>query len=259
MEPLLPMSFKAALWDQGEADAKRTSSAYYATEFPKMITLWRQYFQDVSLPFFYVELCSEYGAEEPKEQDFWYAQRSALKLPFTGFATTTDIERALHPPDKQDVAARLLLEVKRVAYGENVVSRGPELVSASSPAAGTVVFAFSNASLATHAGIVVGSNATCTSMQGNDTAVMQFPGVGARGNPVPVRFAIAGAKVTVTCNPNGGPLHINSDAATCFLYGTVSGLPAVPIEANCTKAAAAVVAVRVAPGNDYPAQSAPCC
>ena len=41
--------------------------------------------------------------------DFWYAQRSALALPWTGFATTTDIQRALHPPDKQDVAARLLL------------------------------------------------------------------------------------------------------------------------------------------------------
>jgi hypothetical protein len=29
------------------------------------------------------------------------AQRSALTLPKTGFATTTDIQRALHPPDKQ--------------------------------------------------------------------------------------------------------------------------------------------------------------
>ena len=37
MVPLLPMSFKFATWDQGEADAKRTSSDYYATEFPKMI------------------------------------------------------------------------------------------------------------------------------------------------------------------------------------------------------------------------------
>lgn len=77
-----------------------------------------------------------------------YAQRSALQLPFAGFATTTDIERALHPPDKQGVAARLLPEIQRVAYGEAVVSRGPGLVSAaSSPAAGTLVLTLPNASL----------------------------------------------------------------------------------------------------------------
>ena len=32
MVPLLPMTFKAALWDQGEADAKRTSSAWCVSE-----------------------------------------------------------------------------------------------------------------------------------------------------------------------------------------------------------------------------------
>ena len=72
-----------------------------------MIQRWRQHFDSPALPFFYVELCSEYGAEEPKEADFWYAQRAALALPKTGFATTTDIQRALHPPDKQDVPTQL--------------------------------------------------------------------------------------------------------------------------------------------------------
>jgi hypothetical protein len=37
----------------------------------------------------------------------------ALALGGVGFATTTDIQRELHPPDKQDVAARLLLELRR--------------------------------------------------------------------------------------------------------------------------------------------------
>ena len=35
--PLLPFNFKAGLWDQGEADAKRTSSDFYRTEFPKLM------------------------------------------------------------------------------------------------------------------------------------------------------------------------------------------------------------------------------
>jgi sialate O-acetylesterase len=252
MKPLIPMTFKLALWDQGEADAKRTNSSYYSTEFPKMISLWRENFESTNLPFFYVELCTEYGAEEPKEGDFWYAQRSALKLPFTGFATTTDIERALHPPDKQDVAARLLLEIQRVAYAENVVSRGPELVSATAPSAGTLVLTFSNASMETHAGIFVGTDAECTKAQAagsNNGAVVQFPALKSAAKMVAVPFTISGAKVSITCDPKGGPVHLNSDFSNCFLYGTISQLPAVPIEANCTASSQWEVPVKVGPDN----------
>ena len=37
MKPLVPLVFKAVLWDQGEADAKRTNSSWYSHEFPAMI------------------------------------------------------------------------------------------------------------------------------------------------------------------------------------------------------------------------------
>lgn len=66
MEPLVPMTFRAALWDQGEADAKRTNSTWYAYEFPIMIQGWRDSFEVPDMPFIYVELPSEYDAEEPK-------------------------------------------------------------------------------------------------------------------------------------------------------------------------------------------------
>ena len=123
IRPLLPMRFRAVLWDQGEADAKRTNSSWYAKEFPAMVKGWRRLFQSEEMPFVYVELCTEYGMP-----GFWQAQRAALALGGVGFATTTDVQRALHPPDKQDVAARLLLEVRRLAFGESVVARGPELL-----------------------------------------------------------------------------------------------------------------------------------
>ena len=88
---------------QGERDAKTTNTTFYSTEFPKMIRGWREALLTPSLPFVYVELCHELGAEEPKEKDFWQdGQRAALALPFVGFSTTTDIDKsALHPPDKQ--------------------------------------------------------------------------------------------------------------------------------------------------------------
>ena len=110
------------------------------------------------LPFVYVELCHELGAAEPKEKDFWqFGQRAALRLPKVGFATTTDVDKsALHPPDKQDIATRLDLEVRRLALGQHVVARGPELISASYNATSSeLTVRFTNASLVVYHGIVV--------------------------------------------------------------------------------------------------------
>ena len=227
--PLQPFTFRAALWDQGEADAKRTNSTWYATEFPRMIVSWREGFK-TQFPFVYVELCTEYGAEAPKESDFYLAQRAALKLPATGFATTTDIQRALHPPDKQDVARRLLLSLKRIAYGEKVVSRGPEVVRvSSSPKGDMLAVTFSNSSMSEHAGILVGNNATCAKAAPATGAAMQLQ----NGQPTPVRMSLDGDTALIACNTSSGPVHINWDQTECFLYGP-HGLPAPPFVVNCT-------------------------
>jgi hypothetical protein len=141
----------------------------------------------------------------------------------------------------QDVATRLLLEIQRVAYGMDVVSRGPQLVSTSF-SGGKLVATFSNASLLTHAGLFVGNNATCAALPTNNTAVMQFPrkatlswtrvGTG----PVPVDFRISGATLTIACDPGGGAVHVNADASSCFVFGGAAPhLPATPIELNCTR------------------------
>lgn len=172
----------------------------------------------------------EYGAEPPKESDFWLAQRAALALPAVGFAVSTDIQRALHPPDKQDVATRLTLELRRLAYAEDVVSRGPALVASSPQADGTVALTFSNASLAVHSGILVGDAAACAASAGNDT--MATSRDDARRS---LSYTIHEGTVTVDCPPGVDAVHINADAATCFLYGP-SGLPAPPVIANCSAA-----------------------
>ena len=51
MVPLLPMSFRAALWDQGEADAKRMNASFYRDAWPAMVTGWRQELKQLELPF----------------------------------------------------------------------------------------------------------------------------------------------------------------------------------------------------------------
>jgi sialate O-acetylesterase len=58
------------------------------------------------------------------------AQRLALSLPYTGMAVTLGCGEwnDVHPLNKKEVANRLALEAKRVAYGDTViVSTGPRL------------------------------------------------------------------------------------------------------------------------------------
>ena len=182
---------------------------------------------------FQVEICHENGAEEPKEKDFWeFGQRAAISLPKVGFATTTDIDKsALHPPDKQDIAPRLALEIMRLAYGKPVVARGPELVSASF-AGSELTITLSNASLVVHKGVVVPPPAGGCDNQTMSSAVTQ---VGAGGRAAMVPFAIDGAKVVVRCKPGTEqePVLINGDASNCFLYSSQSGLPAPPLAVTC--------------------------
>jgi len=176
--------------------------------------------------------CTEYGAEEPKESDFWLAQRSALALPSVGFAVTTDIQRALHPPDKQDVAYRLNLEVLREVYGHNVASRGPELISASANGS-DVIFVFSNSTLKSHGGILVGSKATCQQSEGlNVPRVSDSVATDPLNNFQSLNYTIDGSKVIVHCAAPEGLVQINSDHSECFLYGP-SGLPAPPVQHRC--------------------------
>merc|ERR1712093_366224 len=85
-----------------------------------MISRWRDAFRTPGLPFVYVEMDSS-------KQDFWLGQRNATSLPNVGFATTADLQRALHPGDKQDIAVRLAWEVMRLSYNDSVRAK-PEVL-----------------------------------------------------------------------------------------------------------------------------------
>ena len=52
---------------------------------------------------------------------------AALSLPMTGQAITIDVGDSinLHPPNKQDVGARLARVARSVAYGESIIASGP--------------------------------------------------------------------------------------------------------------------------------------
>ena len=63
------------------------------------------------------ELTDHFLILRDSKEGLWeFGQRAAITLPKVGFVTTTDIDKsALHPPDKQDIAPRMALELQRCA------------------------------------------------------------------------------------------------------------------------------------------------
>ena len=151
-----------------------------------------------------------------------------------------------------DIARRLLLEIRRVAYAEDaLVSRGPELLSHSvtppppaasdagsgSGAMATMRLVMSNASLAVHGGIFVGTNASCTGALGGisrDGALMQLPST-------PLAYSISGDTITVQCTP-GTDVMLNAETSQCYVYSaTRPRLPAPPVCVPCNSTADVVM------------------
>ena len=135
IHPILGFPIKGVIWYQGESNANTTKeAAEYRRLFATMITSWRREWRGASpsFPFLWVQL-PNYGTVDgaPPLDAPWAvlreSQTAALVLPNTGQAVAIDIGQAdeLHPRNKQDVAARLALEARAVAYGERIVSTGP--------------------------------------------------------------------------------------------------------------------------------------
>jgi sialate O-acetylesterase len=170
--PLLSLSFRGAIWYQGESNADRAIE--YRSLFPAMITDWRNRFSQGEFPFLFVQL-SSFGKvnPEPSVVSNWAllreAQQMTLSLPNTAMAVSTDVGNPgnIHPVQKKEVGERL--------------------------AAGSLAKFYNNSSstYASHTGPVYKS----MKIQGNKI-VLQFIGVGkglfAKGTKLN-EFSIAGA------------------------------------------------------------------
>ncbi|XP_053396074.1 sialate O-acetylesterase-like [Mercenaria mercenaria] len=144
MHPYLSMTIKGAIWYQGEANSGHPD--LYACQFPAMINDWRKKFHANSdgetsehFPFGFVQLApfragNTIGGFPPtrwaQTTDVGYVPN--INMPDTFMAVAVDLpdfnspSGAIHPTYKQDVAARLVLGARNVAYGErNVIFQGP--------------------------------------------------------------------------------------------------------------------------------------
>ncbi|MCJ8733554.1 hypothetical protein PDJAM_G00224870 [Pangasius djambal] len=144
IHPLLNMTIKGAIWYQGEANAQYNQDKYSCT-FPAMIDDWRMAFHAGSegqtaqdFPFGFVQLCTyrkvtQDGFPEIRwhqTADYGFAPNERMKKTFMAVAVDLPDESSpwgsIHPRDKQDVAYRLVLGARAVAYEETGVSfQGP--------------------------------------------------------------------------------------------------------------------------------------
>ena len=133
LNPIIGYGIKGAIWYQGESNASRAEQ--YGHLFPKMITHWRDVWQQGDFPFYWVQLADFRGeVPQPVESDWAElreAQTKSQKLPNTGQAVITDIGegRDIHPRDKQNVGKRLARLALAKDYGFEIAHRSPEFKS----------------------------------------------------------------------------------------------------------------------------------
>ncbi|XP_036393345.1 sialate O-acetylesterase-like isoform X3 [Megalops cyprinoides] len=145
IHPLLNMTIKGAIWYQGEANTEYHQDKYICA-FPAMIDDWRISFHKGSggqtapdFPFGFVQLSTSHKGSMSDgfpnlrwHQTAGYGYVPNLRMKRTFMAVALDLPDeespwgSIHPRNKQDVAYRLTLGARAVAYGDKGVSfQGP--------------------------------------------------------------------------------------------------------------------------------------
>ena len=127
--PLIPFAIKGVIWWQAEYNSERCEQ--YKKLFPALITDWRRQWGQGDFPFLFVQL-QNFDIQPQPNPAHYDAMRDAQlftykTVPNTGMVVACDVGDAhdIHPPHKQPVAARLLLQAQALAYGEKIESSGP--------------------------------------------------------------------------------------------------------------------------------------
>jgi len=126
LSPILPYSFKGAIWYQGENNV--LFAAQYRQVIPELIKDWRKNFANGDFPFYLVQLPnmnsinsnSQHGGSD--WADLRESQTYALQLPNTGMVVSIDLGDStnVHPKDKTKLALRLALLALKNTYGKKL-------------------------------------------------------------------------------------------------------------------------------------------
>ncbi|KAK9959120.1 hypothetical protein ABG768_011200 [Culter alburnus] len=145
IHPLLNMTITGAIWYQGEDNTNYNRDDYNCS-FPGMIDDWRMAFHEGSggqtaldFPFGFVQLSTFRRKDQHdgfreirwhQTADYGFAPNERMKNTFMAVAIDLPDDKSpwgsIHPEYKRDVAHRLVLGARAVAYGEkNVSFQGP--------------------------------------------------------------------------------------------------------------------------------------
>lgn len=125
--PAVNYPIKGVIWYQGESNSDVRRASTYEAVFSTLIEDWRKQWRVGDFPFLFVQISSFRSTAGENWPVIREAQRRTLSLVNTGMAVTIDIGDPdnVHPSNKQDVATRLTLAARDIAYGEHVEDSGP--------------------------------------------------------------------------------------------------------------------------------------
>jgi len=153
INPLIPYTIKGTLWYQGEAN--RMEPENYKKLFPAMVKDWRERWRIGDFPFYYVQIAPYmYGGNNDAYETFdnsSFLRETQLQcldlIPNSGIAITMDIgdDYCIHPPNKKEVADRLLFNALNQTYGYKTVDYAAPIFDSQKEKNGGIILKFKNA------------------------------------------------------------------------------------------------------------------
>jgi len=218
--PLVKFPIRGAIWYQGESNGGPERAPTYWRLFSTMIQDWRRNWGVGDFPFLFVQLANWKTGPEGQWPEVRDAQRRTLALRNTGMASAIDIGDSIdiHPKNKQDVAKRLVLAARAIAYGEKLEYSGPLFRAVTSEGKSLRVW-FDHAS----SGLVAKGD-----------VVKGFEVAGADRKFFPAVAKIEGSALVVSSDQVAAPVYVRYGWASdpeVNLYNK-EGLPASPFQSE---------------------------
>lgn len=215
--PAVGYGIKGVIWYQGESNSGADRAYLYQKVFTALIEDWRVHWHEGTFPFLFVQIANFASSGTETWPIIREAQRRSLSVTNTAMAVAIDVGTPdnVHPPDKQTVAARLVLGARALAYGEQSLEySGPMFRQVSSE----------------DKGIRVWFDHVANGLQAKGSALTGFQVAGADHKFVQASARIEGDSVVVSNEQIASPKYVRygwKNAPEVNLYNS-AGLPASP-------------------------------
>ncbi|WP_461630005.1 sialate O-acetylesterase [Labilibaculum euxinus] len=218
IHPIINYSIKGVVWYQGESNSIRYNDYQYV--FTKMIESWRTEWQQLEMPFYFVQIAPHYKQPPQIREAQLKTWQSGNN---TGMAVITDAGDSIniHPHNKQIPGERLANWALAKTYKKKIPFSGPRFVSMKIKDHQAVLsFDFCNNGL----------------MCPNDS-IKGFTAASSNGVFYPAKATINGGKIIVSSEQVNQIENVRYGWGNFFranLYN-IEGLPASPFRTDTTK------------------------